>query len=65
MNNMLGKRDPEGYYVLAFEKDVLNKLNKLSGVEVEESGDILIVRTKSRKLAKELLHRFKEYFTIP
>jgi len=65
MDNILGKRDPDGYYVLAFKKDVLNKLNEISGVEVEESADIVIVRTKSRKLAKELLHRFREYFTIP
>jgi len=50
---------------LLSRKMFLNKLNKFSGFEVEESGDTVIVKTKSRKLAKELLHRFREYFTIP
>jgi len=48
----LGKPDPNGYYVLVFHKDVLDKIKFVNGVLIEEYGDTVIVRLKSRAIAK-------------
>ncbi len=63
----IGPPDPQGYYVLLFKSDVKEYIGKLSygrEVIVEEQGDILIVRVKSRSLAKRLLRKFRKYRVI-
>jgi len=61
----LGKTDPHGYYVLLFKNTVRDKIKQLEGVEVEEYGDLVVVRVKSRNVAKKLLKRFNKYLARP
>ncbi len=60
----LGKPDPCGYYVLVFHKDVLDKIKGINGVFIEEYGDTVIVRFKSRAIAKKLLRKYRRYLVI-
>lgn len=55
---MLGKRDPQGYFVIVAKRDALNLLPK--GVLTEEVGDEVIIRVKSRSLALKLLKKLKK-----
>ncbi len=55
----LGKPDPNGYYVLIFNRKVLDEIKSINGILVEEYGDIIIVRLKSRALAKRLLVKYR------
>jgi len=60
----IGPPDPQGYYVLVFKNDVEEYLTKLcynKGIIVEEEGDVIIVRVKSRSFAKKLLRKFGKY----
>ena len=60
----LGKPDPSGYYVLVFHKDILDKIKSINGVFIEEYGDTVIVRLKSRAIAKMLLRKYHRYLVI-
>ena len=59
----IGPPDPQGYYVLVLRADAKENVVKLSckGIIIEEQGDIIIVRVKSRSLAKKLLKKFRKY----
>ncbi len=60
----IGPPDPEGYYVLVFKSDIREEIVKLSnskGFIIEEQGDIIIVRVKSRSAAKKILRKFRRY----
>ncbi len=55
---MLGKRDPQGYFVIVAKREALDLLPK--EVSVEEVGDSVIIRVKSRSLAQKLLKRLQK-----
>jgi len=60
----IGPPDPQGYYVLVFKNDIKEDIVKLcysKGIIIEEQGDIIIVRVKSRSFAKKLLRKFGKY----
>lgn len=57
----LGKPDPKGYYILVFNKDVLSKLGYVNGIIIEKYSDTVIVKVKSRSLAKRLIKRHRNY----
>ncbi len=61
----LGPPDPSGCYVLVFRRDVIGRVRGLEGVEVIEYGDRVIVRVKSRSMAKKLLRTYREYIVKP
>ncbi len=54
----LGRRDPQGYYVLVLPRNVLDLLASFEGVLVEDlDSEHVIVRVKSRSLAIRILRR--------
>ncbi len=61
----LRRRDPQGYYILLFDAKILDKLRGFKDIIVEEAGDTIIVKVKSRALAKKLIIRFKDYVMKP
>ena len=62
MSEYLGKRDPSGYYVLVFKSSILGKLKNIEDLSgIETYGDSIIVRVKSRSLAKKLIEEYMEY----
>lgn len=66
INNLeLGTPDPMGYYVLVFKKEVLSRLKEMNNVLIEEVGDIVFVRVKSRSLAKKLIRKYRGFLLNP
>jgi RNase P/RNase MRP subunit p29 len=51
----LSRRDPQGYYVILARKESKDILAGISGIVVEETGNILIVRTRSRSIAEKVI----------
>lgn len=58
------KRDPEGYFILLFDRSVLMKLQPSVNILVEDYGDCVIVKTKSRKIARMMFSRFKDKLCV-
>lgn len=54
----LGKRDPQGYFVIIAKKEALEKVPK--GVLVEEAGDSIIIRIKSRSMALKIMKELEK-----
>ncbi len=54
----LGKRDPQGYFVILAKKDSKEILPKEA--IVEEEGELVIIRVKSRSIAKKIFKKLKE-----
>ena len=52
----IGKRDPQGYYVIMANKQALELVKNLPNVLVEDLGKGLMIRTRSRSTAKRILH---------
>jgi len=62
MSEYLRKKDPSGYYVLVFKSSILDKLKNIEGLSsIETYGDSVIVRVKSRSLAKKLIDEYMDY----
>ncbi len=58
----LGPRDPEGYYVIVLDKSCYNRIKQyLSGLDIMDLGDEVIVRTKSRSRGYVVLRLKKRY----
>lgn len=55
------RRDPSGYYVLVFKQSALEKLKIVKGLIVEVYGDSVIVRVRSRSLAKKLVEELRNH----
>ena len=51
----LSRRDPMGYYVVPARKDCKELLTGISGIELEEVGGIVLVKTRSRSVAEKIL----------
>jgi len=54
----VGRRDPEGYFVLLASPEAKELLPR--DVLIEEAGDIIIIRVKSRSRAIKLLKELKK-----
>lgn len=59
IREILSRKDPAGYYVIIVAnvekaRGIVEKYKKRGEVVVEEAGDIIVVRSKSRKVAEEL-----------
>ncbi len=64
MHRYIGKPDPNGYYVLVFRREVLDRFSKNNEYFIEEYGDLVIVRVKSRSEALKLLKKYREYLVV-
>ena len=59
--NLLGPKDPEGYYVIRAPRNHLNQIVNKYGdaIEIIELGDEILIRTKSRRVALQIVKMFK------
>ena len=54
----LSKKTPDGYYVIPAHRDALKVLENLEGsLSIEEVGDMIVVKTKSRKIGEEVIRK--------
>lgn len=51
----LSKRDPRGYYIIPATKGCEELLTNISGIELEEAGNTVFIKTKSRSTAEKIL----------
>lgn len=52
---MLSRKDPQGYYVIPCKLSILRVMEKHNiNIVVEEAGDVVFLRTKSRRVAEYL-----------
>lgn len=58
LRDLLSKRDPHGYYVVPVARHYVDELKKLvekmKDVVVEDAGDVVIVRVRSRSVAARI-----------
>lgn len=59
IREIVSKRDPFGYYVVVAlnsseAEEVINKYKVRGELLIEEVGNVIIVRSKSRKIVEEL-----------
>jgi hypothetical protein len=56
IEEILSRKDPQGYYVLVYPASAASRLSDVirdtDSVEIEEYAGNIIVRTKSRRMAK-------------
>ncbi len=58
VRSVISKKDPAGFYVIVADRNALPIVEKYAkDVQVEEYGDSLVIRTKSRRVAEELARR--------
>jgi len=55
----LGKRDPQGYYVIPADKKAIEYVKNLPNVLIEDIGEVLLIKTKSRSTAMKILRKLK------
>ncbi len=55
--SLVGRRDPQGFYVIIAKGEALSALAGLEGMVTEKVGDTVILKTKSRRVALKL-HAF-------
>ena len=55
VREVLSRKDPRGFYVITAHREALEVVGRLRGVSIEESGDTLIIMTRSRSLAEKIL----------
>ncbi len=53
---MLSRKDPQGYYVIPCKPSILRVLGRhnIENIVIEEAGDVVLLRTKSRRVAEYL-----------
>ena len=63
MANRVGPPSPNGNFVLILDKSVRDRLLRLYGgrITIEDYGETVIVKTKSRRIAIEIIRRFQKY----
>ncbi len=54
VDDIISRKDPQGYYVIPAKKDALKFLKIGSGVLIEDVGDFIIIRVKSRRIAERM-----------
>ncbi len=60
-NDLLGPRDPEGYYVVRAPRKLLNNIMGRYGnkIKIIEMGEEILIRTKSRRIALSIIKMLK------
>jgi len=57
---LLGRKDPQGYYVIPAKRKALEYLKTTEAVIIEEAGNLVFFKTKSRSLAKKIASKLQE-----
>ncbi len=58
VREILSRRDPQGYYVIPLDSSKLQVVvEDTSDIIVEEAGDIVFVRVKSRSRAERIIEK--------
>jgi len=55
MRGRIGRRDPEGYFVVVAMRGIEEFFRDFGDIKVEVSGDKVIIKTKSRHIALKIL----------
>lgn len=56
LKDYLERRDPQGYYVIPAKRNALEYIKTIGiNVHIEETGDIVFIRVKSRRIASHLV----------
>ena len=56
----LGKKDPEGNYIIITDKNAAEKIMKEKGIQYEIIGRKVIIKTKSRSKAEKIQRKLRE-----
>lgn len=56
----LGKTDPEGYYIIIARKEAKNIISKYENIIIENHGEEIIIKTKSRSTGKHILRKLSQ-----
>jgi len=51
---MLGKKTPDGYYLIVARREAEEIVKRFSEIEIEYAGDMILIKVKSRRIAKEI-----------
>ncbi len=51
---MLGRKTPNGYYLIVARIEAQELISKISGIRIEQAGDIILIKVKSRRIAKKI-----------
>lgn len=51
------KKDPQGYYVIVASKSAKDVIKNLKDVIFEDYSDLVIIKTKSRRIAHLIVNR--------
>ena len=55
LRDILARKDPEGYYVIPAKREALEHLESLlKDLSIVEAGDIVLLRTRSRRVAERI-----------
>ena len=63
VRSIISKRDPQGYYVIPLKNipHLTNIISKMNDIIIEEYGDTIIVKTKSRNTVKRIVKLALKY----
>ena len=53
----LSKKTPDGYYVIPAKPEARKLVEKYRGISLEETGILIIVKTRSRSIAEKILRK--------
>ncbi len=57
VRSILSKKDPQGYFVIVADAKAKELVKDIDDVFVEEIGDCVIIKTKSRRIAERLARK--------
>lgn len=60
LREYLKRRDPQGYYVIPAKPEAIELLGSWKGILLETSGETVLVRVKSRSLARKVVLTLSE-----
>ncbi|MCS7104165.1 MAG: hypothetical protein NZ954_01185 [Thermofilaceae archaeon] len=60
LSSYLRKRDPLGFFTIPAKRDAMDLLSGFQDIIVEKMGPIILVKVKSRRLAKTILASLSE-----
>jgi hypothetical protein len=55
VSSRIGKKDPEGYYVVVARRGIEPFLEGLGDIRIDMLGDKVVIRTRSRNTALRIL----------
>ena len=54
VNDIISRKDPQGYYIIPAKKDALKFLKIENEVSIEDLGTSIIIKVKSRRIAERI-----------